>query len=172
MPGTTTISFNRPLNPPMTIELNPTHLPADLRTAYDRLAEAASAKAVADRARDTAAPADQARLKQESGEAQQGLDEALAHYAELGATSTTAVRDSAASAFQRAVEKAAASIREALDHVDEIGEAAALFVSAKPGKPPVRLDTHAALEAPVRRQLAMLRGGLKEALAMLPEDLD
>lgn len=169
----TAISYNRPLNPPARFELNADHLPTDVRTAYLALAEAATAKATADRARDSAAPADRTGLQQACGEAQQALDEAATAYGEVGGTSTANIRDSAAGAFTRAVEDAASHIRAALDSLEEVGQAQALYLAAKPGRAPVKpYESGAALGSPLRMQLSMLRGQLREVLGGLPEDID
>ncbi|MDV9168736.1 hypothetical protein R6V09_01080 [Streptomyces sp. W16] len=168
----TTIGINRPLNPPLRVELNPAHLPADVRHAFETLAQAAADKAGADQALHTAVPADKVRLQGEADTAQTAVDAALAAYGDIGGTSTTAIHDSAASSFHKAVEATAAAIREALDRLAEAGQAAALHASTKSGRAPVRLDTNAASEAPIRGQLAMLRGYLRDTLAGLPQDIN
>ncbi|WP_020117565.1 hypothetical protein [Streptomyces canus] len=168
----TTIGVSRPLNPPLRIELNAAHLPDSVRQALETLGQAATAKATIDQALRSAAPADKTRLQDEADQAQAAIDEALSAYGKIGGSSTTAIRDSAASSFHNAVEAAAASIRQAADHLAEAGQAAALHASTKPGKAPVSLDSRAAAEAPIKQQLAMLRGYLRDALDGLPEGID
>ncbi|MFJ9376826.1 hypothetical protein [Streptomyces sp. NPDC101455] len=168
--ATTTISFNRPLNPPMKLALNPAHLPAVVCGAYLALHAAAVAKTEADNRLSTADPADKPALTEAAATAQTALDEAFAAYGDIGGTSTTAIHDAAGAAFHKATEGAAGAIRAALDYLAEAGEAAALYVSVRPGRAPVRLDTQAA-DGALKMQLSLLRGGLQDVLRGLPEDI-
>lgn len=172
MTNTLAFTYHRPLNPPTQFDLVPQHLPADVRSALTKLAEAVGAKAIVEEKLKTAAPADKPGLQEELTRASVAVDEAAGEYGTVGGASTTAIRDTAASAFVLAVESAAAGIRQAIDSLGEVGQAAALHASVRPGRAPVRLDTPAAADAPVRGQLVMLRSQLREVLAALPEDID
>lgn len=169
MTTTTAVTVTRLSNPPLGLELVADHLPEPVRTAFDDLVQAATDKRCVELDLAEAAPADKPELTADLAAAVTTVNEALTAYAEVGAVSTTAVLDSSAAAFVLAVEAADASIRQALDHLAEAGQAAALHIGTKPGRPPLRLDSNAYTEAPVRQQLAMLRSTLRGTLDDLPD---
>lgn len=172
MAKATEIYIVRKMSTPLIINLVPAHLPEPVRAALEQLAALRSE--LADAERDLAGAKGEAWVtaNERLTEARSAADKALEDFGKVNGDSSTALKDSAVSAFTRAMGAANEHIQAALDALKDADQAAALFHSVTPGKPVLRLETRPALESPVHKLLGVVRSDLRDVHSLLPDSVD
>jgi hypothetical protein len=168
----TELSIPRNMSTPARVSLRAEHLPPPAREALAVLQQAIAGKAAAETAFANATSRDKAVAQQAVGTATEAVHAALSGLADVTASSTTAIRDSANAAFITSMAAASGAVRTAVDALAEATDAAALYATAKPGRPVLRLDGRGPTDAPVRARLGLLRSQLRDLLSLLPDDID
>ena len=168
----TELSIPRNMSVPARVSLRAEHLPTEAREALTRLKTTIAEKATAERAFADATGPGKATAQSAVGTATDAVHAALANLGDVTASSTTAIKDSANAAFVTSMETASGSVRAAVDALADAADAAALYATAKPGRPVLRLDGRGPTDAPVRARLGLLRSQLRELLSLLPDDID
>lgn len=172
MATATELHIIRKMSTPLIINLVPAHLPEPVRTALEQLA--ASRAGLADAERNLAGATGEAWVdaNEQLAEARAAADKALDNFGKVNGGSSTALKDSALSAFTQAMGAANEHVQAALDALKDADQAAALFHSVTPGKPVLRLETQAALESPVHKLLGVVRSDLRDVHSLLPDSVD
>ncbi|WP_128380488.1 hypothetical protein [Streptomyces cavernae] len=169
---TLNIGIIRAGSPALNINLVPTHLPADVRAAFEHLAKSRSDLADAERALGGVHGDAWHDANTRVETARAAADQAMTDFAALGAASSTAIKDSANAAFNGCIERASGHLQAALDELAEASQAAALFHSVTPGRPVIHTDTRRANEAPVKQAIGMARGYINDARGFVPDSVD
>jgi hypothetical protein len=172
VPKTLELTVHRNMSTPVVVRVVPEHLPDPVRHHLDGLGLAIAHRNGLRQQAASAAGVDKQLLMNQAEAADVAVRQALSDFGDSGAAATTAIRDSALAAFAKAADAASGAVRAALDALAEASDAAALYASARPGKPVLRIDGRSAAEAPVRQQLGMVRSELRELLSRLPDDID
>lgn len=166
------LSINRPGSTPLGIALVASHLPAPVRTALEDLVARRSELGVAEDNLTSAQGTDWGPANEQAITARTAAQQALADFADVNAASSTAIRDSAAAAFESAMGVANARLNEALDALADADRAAQLWHAVKAGRPVLRYGTQAATDSKVHQRFGLVRSQLREQLSYLPDSLD
>ncbi|MEU6373941.1 hypothetical protein [Streptomyces sp. NPDC046909] len=166
------LSILRKMSTPLTINLEDQHLPAPVRQSLHDLVGKRAGLAEAEQALASAKGAAWAEANERAGTARTEAEQALVDYAGVSAASSSAIRDSAAAAFEEAVGVAHARLREALDALADADRAALLWHATRPGKPVFRYESTTGLESRVHKQFGVVRSALRDVLPDVPDSLD
>lgn len=172
MSKTIELSIPRRMSTPVRMELVAEHLPAPLQESLADLLAKRAELGNAWQALSAASGETRTLASKQATEAEGIAKQALIDFVDLNAASSTAIKDSAAAAFAKAMEDAAGHLRAALDCLADASQACALHHSVRSGKPVLRLDSRQANDSETRYQLSMARGDVQDVLSKLPDAVD
>lgn len=172
MPKPIELSITRRMSTPLQLCLVAAHLPAPVRQALEDLVTAQTELGSAERELASATGTAWVPANDKLTAATTAAETTLTDFAGINAASSSAIRDSAAAAFDAAMVAATDGLRSVLDALADADRAAQLWHAVKSGKPVLRYQSHAGTDSEVHKRLGVVRSELRDQLSQLPDSID